>query len=462
MKVLQTDLRGSSRLQMELATRLMVLGMVAVVVATSVGGLLLREQLQAAILRNVSNSLDERADRIVAGISAGRNGELIFDPRVINDEFRFVFSGWYWQLHAGNAVHRSRSLWDSTLAVDERARVAGSDDLLYASGPRDELLYGMQRVFTFGGREFRLFVYGPAEATRKDMVQIDRILLVMLGGLAAALLAAMYLQVRLGLRPLRRLHDALQAIHAGDRDRVGAGYGPDLDPLAAEVDEVLERNARIVNRARGNAADLSHALKKPLALLNAQTRDGSPSAEGVRRQVETMNRMIERHLARAGSGAGDRRRIDVGECLQGLLGLMKALHTARRIEWELDMPETVHWRGEQTDLEEMLGNLLDNAGKWARSRVQVAVRAYRHPTSEVEGLVSRTGFVEICIGDDGVGLDEGEIARARRRGQRFDESTEGSGLGLAIALDIAETYEGRLDLGRSPLGGLQVMLRLPR
>lgn len=447
---------------MGLAQRLMLLGMLAVVLSTTVGGLLLREQLHAVILRGMAGSLGERADRIAAGMRLDHDGTPSLDHRLVNDEFRFVFSGWYWQLEEGGTVHRSRSLWDSRLETPTDRHVAGSDVLLLTYGPRDELLYGLVRPLSIQGHDYRLFVYGPAGPSRKDMVFIDRFLVVMLGGLAAALLACMYFQVRLGLRPLRRLHDRLQDIHAGEHDRVGSGYGPDLDPLAAEVDEVLERNARIVMRARGNAADLSHALKKPLALLNAQSRDGSLVAASVQKQVETMNRMIERHLARAGSGAGDVRRIDVGECLKGLLGLMKMLHASRSLDWRLDLPGAVHWRGESTDLEEMLGNLLDNAGKWARSQVWVTLQVFRQATNEQEGMASRTGFVAICIDDDGEGLDDDEIARARRRGERFDESTEGSGLGLAIASDIAETYGGRLDLGRSPLGGLQVMLRLPR
>lgn len=445
-----------------LAQRLMLLGMLAVLLITGVGGVLMREQLHAAILRSMSGSLDERADRIVAGLAVDANGRVSFDNRLVSEEFRFIFSGWYWQLEAEGTVYRSRSLWDSSLDVAMARPVAGSVELLTLRGPRDELLYGLARNFHVAGHAYRLHVYGPAETSRKDMASIDRILMVMLGGLALAMVAGMYVQVWLGLRPLRRLHDALQRIHAGEADRAGSDYGPDLDPLAAEIDEVLERNARVVARARGNAADLSHALKKPLALLNVQSRSAEVDGTEVRRQVDTMNRMIERHLARAGSGAGDRRRIDVNECLQGLIGLMQTLHAARGIDWQLDVPGRVFWRGESTDLEEMLGNLLDNAGKWARSRVVVTVRLLTQPTTEDDGMRSRTGLLAICIEDDGAGLDDDEIARAIRRGQRFDESTEGSGLGLVIANDIAETYEGRLELGRSPLGGLHVTLRLPR
>ena len=125
------------------------------------------------------------------------------------------------------------------------------------------------------------------------------------------------------------------------------------------------------------------------------------------------------------------------------------------------MDPLVCWRGEVTDLEEMLGNLLDNAGKWARARVDVAVRLHPAPTTQADGLASRTGFLEVVIADDGVGLTADEMVRVRRRGQRLDESVEGSGLGLSIASDIADTYGGHIELDRSVTGGLKVVLRLP-
>ena len=444
-----------------LAARLMVFGLLAVLLVTGLGGWLLRYQLHGTILRSAASSLDDRANRIVAGLSMGSSGRLMLDHRLVHDEFRMVFSGWYWQLEGEGMAERSRSLWDSNLPVGEARKVRGDMDLYRVMGPRGGALLGTTRDVTLAGKPFQLHVYGPGGAVARDMARIDQALLAMLGGLSLAMLLAMYVQVRLGLRPLRRLHDAVQRIHTGDRTRAGLGYGPDLDPLAAEIDEVLERNARIVTRARGNAADLSHALKKTLALLNAESV--KPVVEGgfVRKQVDTMLRLIERHLSRAGSGAGDLRRIDVGECMQGLLGLMRQLHAGRNLTWELMMDPLVCWRGEVTDLEEMLGNLLDNAGKWARSRVDVSVRLHPPPTTEADGLASRTGFLEVVIADDGLGLTEEQMVRVRRRGQRLDESVEGSGLGLSIASDIAGTYDGHIELGRSVTGGLKVVLRLP-
>lgn len=442
-----------------LAPRLVVLGMVAILVINGVGGWLLRWQLHNAILRSAYGMVDERAERIAAGLLARPDGRIVLDSRLVHEEFRIIFSGWYWQLAGKDGMERSRSLWDSTLALDHARVVDGRHALYQLTGPRGELLFGVHRQVWLDGKAFVLHVYGPGQTIHLELLRVDRILLTMLLGLSVALSLAMLLQVRLGLRPLRQLHAALKRIHDGEGERVGSGYGTDLDPLAREIDEVLDRNTRIVSRARGHAADLSHALKKPLALLAAEGSGRLVNGALVQRQVGQMYQLIERHLARAGSGAGDLRRIDVGECLRGLVALMRKLHAARQLDWQLMMPEQAFWRGEKTDLEEMLGNVLDNAGKWASRCVQIEVRKSVDLSPDRKSAHGR--MLEILVSDDGAGLSETEMVRARRRGQRFDEGTEGSGLGLPIACDIAETYGGQIELGRSSLGGLQVRLNLP-
>ena len=369
------------------------------------------------------------------------------------DEFRTIFSGWYWQLEAGNNNKHSRSLWDSSLPLAQTTTYSDDPELYRLTGPTGEALLGIRRPLDIGGQTPTLYLFGPADATLDELKRIDRVLLISLGILALTLLISLWLQVRLGLRPLRRLYRALRDVQNGDASRVGSGYSPDLDPLAAEMDEVLERNARIVERARGHAADLSHALKKPLALLTAESGSGQVDGEKIRNQTDTMLRLIERHLARAGSGAGDVRRIDTAACVKNLLTLMRQLHGARNLTWHMDVRGDTHIRAEQTDIEEVLGNILDNAGKWAKNRINIHIQHH--------GAEKGRGSVEIRVEDDGCGLSDEDMARATRRGSRFDEGTAGSGLGLAIAADITDTYGGSLELARSPLGGLQITLHLP-
>lgn len=431
-----------------LGARLAALGIVATLVVTGLGGWMLRQSVHATVLRSLEQGLAQRVERILVHLEPAADGSLVESRNRGADEFNQIFSGWYWQLEAPGRTLRSRSLWDSQLDTAAAMPLKAGSPLRRATGPRSEPLIGLRRDVQIGGTPAVLHVFGSSREVEGELDRLDRVLLVTQAALVAALLLATLLQVRWGLHPLRQLHAALSRVRAGSDERIGHGYGPDLDPLAREMDEVLERNARVVARVRHHAADLSHALKKPLALLNAEAAAVPVRGEVIRTEVAGMARLIDRHLARAGSGAGERRRIDLREPLAAMVALMERLHAARGLEWHLEAPDGLHWSGEPTDVEEMLGNLLDNAGKWARRRVEV--RAWRDGV----GLV-------VQVQDDGPGIPAAQIDEATRRGRRFDETTEGSGLGLAIVCDIAETYGGRLALAPGPLGGLRASLWLP-
>jgi len=437
----------SSRLRrFGLASRLVALAAVAALLVSTIGGWVLRQSVHGTLLRHFEQRLEERTERLLAGFAIAPGSSQIHWQGRSNDEFGRIFSGWYWQLESSGELLASRSLWDSRLDTAGNRPVPGNPDLRQGVDPQGLAVMGIVRVIEVDGQAARLHVYGPAAEIASELDRLDRILLLTQLGLIVSLLLTSILQVRLGLLPLRRLRDRLAAVRTGKAASVGSDYGPELAPLAQELDLVLARNTRIVDRARGHAADLSHALKKPLSLLAA---DGELQRNALlRQQVGAMAKLIDRHLARAGSGAGSVRQVAVGDCVDNLIGLMQRLHGERGLNWQLDLADGLHWRGEQTDFEEMLGNLLDNAGKWARSRVSVRARR-QHDEVVVE------------IGDDGPGLSAGQIRETGVRGRRFDENVEGSGLGLAITGDIAETYGGELSLDRSPLGGLLACLRLP-
>lgn len=429
-----------------LASRLVTLGAVAALLVSILGGWALRQSVQATLLNHFEQRLEEKAERLLAAFSVVSGETRIRWEGRSNDEFARIFSGWYWQLESRDEQLASRSLWDSRLDTERAIAVAGNPDLLTLAGPRNLALIGMVREIVIDGIPARLHLYGPAADTANEMSRLDRILLFSQLGLVITLLITSLLQVRLGLVPLRRLRDSLMAVRTGKANTVGDDYGPELAPVVQELDLVLTRNARIVDRARGHAADLSHALKKPLSLLAA---DGELNQNLLlRQQISAMSQLIDRHLARAGSGAGSIRQVDVAECVIGLIGLMQRLHADRKLGWQVDIPNDLHWRGEQTDFEEMLGNLLDNAGKWARSQVVITAARQHHE-------------IVIEIADDGPGLSPEQIRETGVRGQRFDESVEGSGLGLAITGDITETYGGEMSIGRAAIGGLMLVLRLP-
>lgn len=429
-----------------LGARLALLGLLVALAVSLAGGWALREQIRGTLVRGVEQSLNQRIERLRVHLHVAVDGSLYEEGGRSGDEFNQIFSGWYWQLqHQGHTL-RSRSLWDGALALD-RAVPLGSGGLLRAEGPRGESLVGLRRQVALDEGQVMLDLFGPAADMDSEFDRLDQVLLATQAILIAVLLASTVAQIRWGLRPLRRLQGRLARVHAGTAERVGTDFGPDLAPLAEEIDTVLERNARIVARARHHAADLSHALKKPLTLLGAEARRPEVAGTVVQAEVAAMTRLIERHLARAGSGAGERRRLSLKEPVTSLVALMQRLHAARGLAWRVDMAPHLEWSGEPTDFEEMLGNLLDNAGKWAGS--QVVVTGTTVP-----------GGVELTVEDDGPGIASSDLAEAARRGRRFDESTEGSGLGLAIVAGIAETYQSSLALERGALGGLRARLVL--
>lgn len=448
-----------------LAGRLILFGALAASVVALAGGLILRNGLHQAMRHGFELRLAEHAEIITARLTAQPDESgfpaTYLEPRG-GDEFGRIFSGWYWRLSTQAQTLRSRSLWDADISASTLVH----GQRLNARGPQGEALFGIVQDISLPELEpLRLEVFGPAAPVLDELRIFDRQLLLVLAGLLLALSLMTLLQVRLGLRPLARLRHALAEVESGTRSRIGQGFGPDLEPMAAELDDLLARNARIVARARSHAADLAHALKKPLALLRSEADSGEQvSAALVREQGQTMLRLTERHLARAGSGAGEHRRILMRPHLEALQSLMRQLHAVRALDWQLDVPATLAWRGESTDLEEMLGNLMDNAGKWAGTQVRITALAgpeLHARASEHDSEPTRRRGVLIRVEDDGPGLSDADLAVAAQRWQRFDESVEGSGLGLAITADIAETYGGHLHLARSVLGGLLAELWLP-
>ncbi|MBQ9579110.1 MAG: sensor histidine kinase, partial [Ottowia sp.] len=330
-----------------------------------------------------------------------------------------------------------------------------------------------------------LEVFGLAGDVLTNVRRIDRILLASALGLIAALTLLLTVQMRAAMAPLRRLTTAIAAQRetggssdGGDSSNTPTlppaaldelPLGSDLAPLCSELGALLSHNASVVERARTHAADLNHALKKPLALLAAaaSSQQQLPASE-VLQQVDEMTRLIDRYQARTlGDSVRARpttRAVPVAECLEQLLRVMRKLHATQELVWQLALPDDAlrwRWRGERTDLEEALGNLLDNAGKWAASRVLVSA-CFTPPEPVRRGQRQRGGQLAISIEDDGPGMSTEQLAAAGQRGLRFDEHVHGSGLGLAIAGQIAAAWSAELHLDKSSLlKGLRATLTLP-
>jgi signal transduction histidine kinase len=294
---------------------------------------------------------------------------------------------------------------------------------------------------------------------RAELVRFEYALSATFLVLFVALIGSTALAVRYGLRPLRVLRDGLIAIRRGESERIAGDYPEDLAPLAAELNLLLDANREVVRRARTQVGNLAHALKTPLSVILNEAEAGSPRlAEKVSEQAEVMSRQVSFYLDRARAAA---RASSIGAStefspvLEGLLRTFQKLHRDRDLSFESSVAPGLRFRGEPQDLADLVGNLLDNAGKWARS--QIVVTAERESPADP---TNRSYFL-VHIDDDGPGLDPHAREAALERGRRLDESRPGSGLGLSIVVDLAANYGGVLTLGDSPLGGLLATLRLP-
>jgi signal transduction histidine kinase len=276
-----------------------------------------------------------------------------------------------------------------------------------------------------------------------------------LGTAFLCLLAGIW-QIRAGLAPFGRLRKQLSGLREGAGRRIEGTYPVEVQPLVNDLNSLLEQRERMVQRALAKAGDLAHGLKTPLAVL-AQEADHADAAgqhemaAAISTQVERMRRQVDYHLAHAraaGSGDVPGARCPVLPSVQGLTRTLLRIYAERKISIEVDIPAEHSIRGQREDLEEMLGNLLDNACKWARSSVKIQ-------------SVQEKGAVVLTVDDDGPGLPASMREAVLRRGVRADEAAPGSGLGLAIVSDLAELYGGTISLQDSPMGGLRARLQLP-
>jgi signal transduction histidine kinase len=262
----------------------------------------------------------------------------------------------------------------------------------------------------------------------------------------------MVLQVRVGLRPLRGLLVDLEAVWQGRRHRVDETLPRELAPLAAAVNQLLNHDDRAIVRARDQAADLAHAMKTPLAVLRADLDGLDPAvAAGMRERLDLIDGLVRRNLARAAPGRGGAPSAlgtQLRPVAEQMVGLMRRMHSARSVEAVLAVPDEVYVRLDRQDLEEVLGNLLDNAWKWARRRVRLSARV-------------DAGHCLLVLQDDGPGLAEPDRELVLGRRVRLDERSPGQGLGLPIAHDIVAAAGGTLMLGSSDMGGLSVEMKLP-
>jgi signal transduction histidine kinase len=409
--------------------------------------------------RQLDFELDYLLNRLITRISAEANGELILAEPMTERDYESAYSGYYWQITSeGKVVLASRSLggWALTLRPPEGVGRDIDQDTTFTRPPE-----GLQRLRAVS-RTIRsdtlnkdlIYTVAAVRTEMDENIEDFRLTIVLtILGLGLVLIGTVWLQVRFGLGPLRRIPKALAQIRSGENDRLTGSFSAEVEPLAREINALLDHNAEVVERARTHVGNLAHALKTPLAVLTneASGREG-PLAESVKAQLSIMQQQVDHHLSRARMAARAGvlgARTSVMPVLEGLARTLEKIYRERGVSIALEGPPDIAFRGERQDLEEMLGNLLDNACKYAKSRVSAKAM-------EREG-----GRLVIEIADDGPGVPTDQRRVAQKRGVRLDEKGQGSGLGLSIVNDIAEIYGGGFTMDEAKLGGLLAILDLP-
>jgi signal transduction histidine kinase len=426
--------------------------------------ILLASLYRQAVERNFDARLSVYLTSLVASTTQGGAVKPSEITNLGEPVFGIPFSGWYWQIKPLNGAVRpdfvSDSLLDQQLKQPSQSGVLPDASLTrraYGPGPEKQRLRIVEREIRPAGPQSAPYSYavaGDAAEIERDVAAFTTMLIAALGVLGLGLVAATYFQVRFGLSPLRVIRQDLAAIRSGEAEQLEGELPEEIRPLQQELNALIQSNREIVDRARTHVGNLAHALKTPLSVISneARTQQG-PLADKVIEQAGIMRTQITHHLDRARVAArssviGDATEVD--PVLRALKRTVDRIYEERDLDIEVSCIKELKFQGERQDLEEMVGNLLDNACKWARSRVNVDAR-------RKEGAAR---FI-VVVDDDGPGLTEAQRAKAVKRGQRLDETKPGSGLGLSIVADLAHLYKGRFELEPSPEGGLRARLELP-
>lgn len=448
-----------------LALRLFVTATLWTVVILVGTAILLSSLYRQAVERSFDHRLSVYLRSLVADVASPDVPPDKFPQSLGEPLFELPLSGWYWQvsrLDGNKDVRTSRSLGDRQLKPLTKQEGADSDVETregYAQGPDDQKLRLIERTVELGADgSYLVAVAGDAAEIETETNAFYQALAITFGALSIVLILTTVFQVQFGLAPLKRISESLTAIRSGTTERLEGNFPDEIAPLARETNALIDANRQIVERARTHVGNLAHALKTPLSVMvnEAASRGDDPFAVKVREQTEIMRDQVARHLERARLAA----RVttiatltDVPAVVTALARTMEKIYRDRNIAIALDAPEHARFLGERQDLEEMVGNLLDNACKWAQARVAVEVM---HERSTPNGQIIR-----IIVDDDGRGLSPSEREQVAHRGERLDQSKPGSGLGLSIVVELAGLYGGKLTLGTAPIGGLRAELVLP-
>jgi len=431
-----------------------------------VGAVALTTLYQRSVVRTLDDRLTSVVGALVAAAETDPAGDVALARRPADPDYSRVFSGRYWEIldipeeGERRVLVVSRSLWDEQLAVPprllEQARAEpGRIFAVDTKGPEAVPLRLIGQAVQLRNRPDHVLIMA-AEDRRPANREVRNFAItsgLMFLAFAALIAAGVFLQVRIGLGPVLRMRSSVAQVREGDAERVEGEFPNELQPLADELNATLDHSRELVERSRTHVGNLAHALKTPIAVLTNESR----AAEGelarlVEKQTSLMASQVDHHLRRARAAAHAKAigaRTETAMVISDLVRTLQKIYQRQGITLSADVEPGLIFRGERQDLEEMIGNLMDNACKWSGGRVHVSSR--------------RQGdrMLEILIEDDGPGMSEEQAKTALQRGVRLDEQAPGTGLGLSIVADLAKAYEGTVRFDRAELGGLRAVVSLP-
>jgi signal transduction histidine kinase len=442
--------------------RLYVASLGSIALALVIAGVGLTQLFQSHVERRSRAEMNNHIRQLASSLTFRADGTPALSRSPADPRFDQQLSGLYWQIEeeGGRVLLRSRSLWDTALALPLDKLPPGQVHSHEIKGPlmADLLVHEEPVIFRApaGERILRLEVAMDRADVRLAVHVFVEQLTPSLALLALVLVGSAWLQINIGLRPLEAVRQGVNAITSRQKRRLDDVYPEEVKPLVNEVNELLDARDKAVERARTRAGDLAHGLKTPLTVLIADARKlhdmgQREMAREIAEMARTMQRHIEHELARTRVAVEARRapdEADVARIVRGIVGALRKTPWGEQLEWRLDLPPRLDAWVDPDDFMEVAGNLLENASKWAKSRVFVSAR-------------NGDGAVRLTIADDGPGVPSDMLAELGQRGARLDAQTTGTGIGLAIVKEIIEAYGGRLLLRNGVNGGLVAEAEFP-
>ena len=451
-----------------LSFRLIFTSAVVAIVLLVSAAFLLAYLFQSAVERNFDARLRAILDGLLANVELGTDGAPGMEGQISDPRFTIPLSGWYWQVSPPPDKALGELASESSLEkrlvptdADLKTRDAGGVASFYILDSEGKELRAIEQKFKlFGGEdEFSFLVAGNFDELKEEVEAFRRALYGVLALLGFGLLASILLQVRVALKPMQRMQQSLSAIRGGKAERLEGEFPSEMQPVADELNLLIHANTEVIDRARTQVGNLAHALKTPLSVLTNEAQDSkSDFARKVSEQTRIMRDQVSLYLDRARRAARAQTigsATEVEPVLTALGRTIMRINQDKGVQIDVAVAPGLKFRGETQDLEEMAGNLIDNASKWSNRAVKVSAAPV------VDHVDGARNWLLITVDDDGPGLPAEKRGDAVKRGKRLDESKPGSGLGLSIVTETAGMYGGSVVLGDAELGGLRVQLKLP-